>query len=48
MANATAAAMASGEIAAARSFLSSAPRQEDAWTELCHALMNTKEFTHLD
>ena len=35
------------EIEAARSFLAKRPL-EDSWVDLCHVLMNTKEFTHLD
>ena len=36
------------ELAVARQYLSGRENDADAWYELCHALMNTKEFTHLN
>ena len=36
------------ELEAARSFLAGRSDDPEAWYELCHALMNTKEFTHLN
>ena len=36
------------EIQAARAFISDGGGTEETWVELCHALLNTKEFTHLN
>jgi hypothetical protein len=38
----------SEELEAAGVFIDAGDRSEETWIELCHALMNTKEFTHLN
>ena len=36
------------ELRAADAFITEGEGTEETWVELCHALMNTKEFTHLN
>ena len=35
------------ELEMCRAFLEERPQDDQSWTELCHALMNTKEYIYL-
>ena len=39
---------APGELAQIETFLGSQPESEEAWSDLCHALLNKKEFIYLN